>query len=217
MTGKIQKHLWADLASAPASPGVYAWYYSPLITDYDLDAAIFDIQTKRDESRTEAEFSAKTLLEDRIFKQFREEPYKAVVQGPLKPTYSGSLEHAFEVSPGLISRVVDDPERLRSLRDILDLSAPMFASPLYIGMSINLRTRLSRHKSLIEKYRVSSLNEIPPKNGSDAGFAWQIAKRQMPPDRLFVFTCAIGNNDEDTAIDIENVLNRLYYPILGRN
>lgn len=217
MTSEIRKHLWADLANAPAAPGVYAWYYSPQITDYDLDAAIANIKSQREEDRAEAERSAKALLDERIFKQFREEPYRAVVEGPLKPTYSGPLEHAFEVSPGLVSRLVDEPERLRSLRDILDRSAPMFASPLYIGMSVNLRTRLGKHKSLIEKFRVARLNETPPQRNSDAGFAWQIAKRQMPPDRLFVFTCVIGSDDENTAIDIENVLNRLYYPILGRN
>lgn len=217
MTGEIQKHLWADIASAPTAPGVYAWYYSPQITDYDLEAAIADIRAKREDHRADAECTARTLLDERIFKQFREEPYKAVVEGPLKPTYSGSLEHAFEVSAGLISRLVQDPERLRSLRNILDQSAPMFASPLYIGMSFNLRERLSRHKSLIEKYRVARLNETRPQRNSDAGFAWQIAKRQVPPDRLFVFTCVISVDDEDTAIDIEHVLNRLYYPILGRN
>jgi hypothetical protein len=217
MTSEIQKHLWADLIGAPSAPGVYAWYYSPQITDYDLDAAIGDIQAKRDEDRASAERVAKTLLDERIFKQFREEPYRAVVEGPLKPSYSGALEHDFEVSPSLVSRLVDDPERLRSLRDILDRSAPIFASPLYIGMSVNLRTRLGKHKSLIEKYRVARLNETPPQRNSDAGFAWQIAKRQVPPDRLFVFTCVIGSDDENTAIDIENVLNRLYYPILGRN
>lgn len=215
--GEIEKYLWADLANAPAEPGVYAWYYSPQITDYDLDAAISSIKSKKAEDRTEAERSAETLLDERIFKHFREEPYRAVIDGPLKATYSGPLEHTFEISSGLVSRLVDDPERLRSLRNILDRSAPIFASPLYIGMSVNLRARLGKHKSLIEKYRLAHRKETLPQRNSEAGFAWQIAKRQVPPDRLVVFTCIIGNGDENAAVDIENVLNRLYYPILGRN
>lgn len=217
MTGVIQKHLWADLTSAPTAPGIYAWYYSPQITDYDLENAIKGLTEKSKVSRAEAERSAKTLLDERIFKQFREEPYRAVVEGPLKPTYNGVLEQTSEVSAGLVSRLVEDPERLRFLRDILNQSAPMFASPLYIGMSVNLRVRLGRHKSLIEKYRGTVARETIGQRSSDAGFAWQVAKRQIPPDRLFVFTCIIGSEDENTAIDIENVLNRLYYPILGRN
>ncbi|MDH7640248.1 hypothetical protein [Sphingomonas oryzagri] len=217
MAGEIQKHLWADLANAPAAPGIYAWYYSPQITDFDLDRAIENIESIRGTDRGEAERAARTLLDDRIFRQFREEPYQAVVEGPLKPAYRGALDHAFEISSGLVSRVVDHPERLRSLRNILNRSAPMFASPLYIGMSVDLRSRLATHKSLIERYRVARLKERPSARNSDAGFAWQIAKRQISPDRLMVFTCVTGDDDESTAVDIENVLNRLYYPILGRN
>lgn len=217
MTDGIQKHLWLDLASAPASAGIYAWYYQPAITDFDLNKAIATIAALRDTNRAGAEMAAREMLHDRLFRYFREDSYQAVVEGPLKPTYRGALEHTFEVSSGLISRIVDQPERLRSIRDILKGSAPIFASPLYIGMSSNLRTRLSTHKTLIEKYRLMRLKEVQQPRESDAGFAWQVAKREISPDRLFVYTCQTDSDDEDLAVDVENILNRLYYPILGRN
>lgn len=215
MSGAIQKHLWAEIVSAPALPGVYAWYYSPEITDYDLEQTIAQLKACRDIDRPAAEELVRTTLDRRVFKHFREEPYRALIQGPLKPTYTGTLEHTFQVSGGLVQRIVDDPDRLRTIRNVLDMSAPMFASPLYMGMAGELRSRLATHKALIERYRLHRQGEEPVRN-SDAGFAWQVAKRKIPPDRLIVFTCTTAADDK-TAVDIENILNRIYYPILGKN
>jgi hypothetical protein len=217
MAGDIKKLVWADLATAPSASGIYAWYCRPQITDFDLNTTIKEIEAASSHDRGAAERVARSMLDDRVFKPFREEPYRAAIEGPLKASYSGSLEHEFDVSSGLISRVVDEPERLRVIREVLEQSAPMFASPLYIGMSINLRDRLATHKRLIERYRQARLKEVPELRNSDAGFAWQVAKREISPDRLFVFTCEIGDGDPSSATDIENILNRLYYPILGRN
>ena len=216
MSGAIQKHLWADIVNAPALPGVYAWYYSPEITDYDLEQTIAQLKASRDVDRPAAEELVRTTLDSRIFKHFREDPYQALIEGPLKPTYTGTLEHTFRVSGGLVQRIVDDPDRLRTIRNVLDMSAPMFASPLYMGMAGELRSRLATHKALIEKYRRLHRQGEEPVRNSDAGFAWQVAKRRIPPDRLIVFTCTTAADDK-TAVDIENILNRIYYPILGRN
>ena len=216
MSSSIKKHLWADIVNAPALPGVYAWYYSPEITDYDLEQTIAQLKACRDIDRPAAQALVRTTLDNRIFKHFREDPYQARIEGPLKPTYTGTLEHTFEVSSGLVQRIVEDPDRLRTIRDVLDMSAPMFASPLYMGMAGELRTRLATHKALIERYRRLHRQGDEPARNSDAGFAWQVAKRRIPPDRLIVFTCTTAADDK-TAVDIENILNRIYYPILGRN
>jgi hypothetical protein len=214
MASEIQKHLWADLANAPDEPGVYAWYYSPEITDFDLERTIEGVRTSSD--KAEAERMIRSMLDERLFHYFREEPYTAALSGPLKPAYVGSLEHDSVASGSLVSRLAADPERLRTIRNVLALSAPMFASPLYIGMATILKSRLAKHKELIERFR-----SVVPRDGqiarnSDAGFAWQVAKRKIPPERLFVFTCSTSS-DDGTAVDIENILNRICYPILGRN
>ena len=214
MASEIQKHLWADLANAPDGPGVYAWYYSPEITDFDLDRTIEEARHAPD--RTEAERVIRAMLDGRLFHYFREEPYSAAISGSLKPTYVGSLEHDIAASASLVSRLAADPDRLRTIRDVLALSAPMFASPLYIGMATVLRGRLARHKELIERFRSMVPRDGQVSRSSDAGFAWQVAKRKIPPERLFVFTCST-ESDDGTAVDIENILNRICYPILGRN
>lgn len=214
MASEIQKHLWADLANAPDGPGVYAWYYSPEITDFDLNRTIEEARSAPD--RAEAERVIRAMLDGRLFHYFREEPYAAAISGPLKPTYVGSLEHDTAASASLVSRLAADPDRLRAIRDVLALSAPMFASPLYIGMATILRSRLARHKELIERFRSMVPRDGQVSRSSDAGFAWQVAKRKIPPERLFVFTCST-ESDDGTAVDIENILNRICYPILGRN
>ncbi|WP_375590103.1 hypothetical protein ABWH89_04375 [Hoeflea alexandrii] len=214
MANEIQKHLWADIGNAPQACGVYAWYYSPEITEFDLERTIETVRAASDS--TEAEQAIRTTLDGRMFRYFREEPYAASVSGPLKPTYTGSLRHEPTASSSLVKRLLDQPERLRTIRDVLALSAPMFASPLYIGMATVLRTRLAQHKRLIESFRTSEPRDGEVSRGRDAGFAWQIAQRKIPPERLFVFTC-LTPSDSDTAVDIENILNRICYPILGRN
>jgi hypothetical protein len=214
MAGGIEKHLWAEIGDAPETSGVYAWYYSPEVTDFDLNRTIADVQAASD--RFEAEGLIRAMLDERIFRFFREEPYNAELSGALKPSFSGALEHHAPVSHSLASRLAADPERLRTIRSVLTLSAPMFASPLYIGMATVLRTRLARHKELIEKFRSAVPRDGQTSRSSDAGFAWQVAKRKIPPERLFVFTCSIAG-DDGTAVDVENILNRICYPILGRN
>lgn len=214
---EVQKHLWADLSSAPLAPGVYAWYYNPLISDFDLTQVVAGVRSLRDTDRGAAERMVRETLDERLFSFMREEPYSARIGGALKPAYEGELHHAFRMSPDLIGRIVDDPERLQDIRRVLALSAPHFASPLYMGMSNNLRGRLAQHRRLIEKYRASLKDEPSALRDTDAGFAWQVAKRRIPLDRLTVFTCTVGNDDASIATDVENILNRLFYPVLGRN
>jgi hypothetical protein len=175
------------------------------------------VRSLRDFDRGAAERKVRESLDDRLFSFMREEPYRAQIGGALKPGYEGELHHTFKMSSDLIQRIVDDPERLRDIRRVLALSAPHFASPLYMGMSDNLRVRLAQHRRLIEKYRASLKDEPSASRDSDAGFAWQVAKRRIPLDRLMVFTCTIGNDDASIATDVENILNRLFYPVLGRN
>ena len=85
-------------------------------------------------------------------------------------------------------------------------------------MSLNLKDRLLTHKKLIEKYREESPSPI---NLDDAlikekNFAMRVNNRKLAPTRLFVVTKTI-KGDEKQYVDVENILNRIYYPILGRN
>ena len=197
--------------------GVYAWYYSPEITAFDLERVMSQVdELLASAGSAAAKEAVRLFLEKSIFQYFREQPYDAQLRGPLKPRYDGTIEHVPVLSESMLDRIVEDPRRLATIRAIMESSAPDFASPIYIGMSDCLRTRLKQHKSLIEK-----LGELPqpdPKSDlqRDHSFAREVRSRQIPPTRLFVMTKVISDQP-GTYIDIENILNRIHYPLLGRN
>ena len=216
----IRKLSWSELGQAPVGPGVYAWYYEPQITQYDLDQAIRAITDKMAEAdRNAAETVIHRLFNDNVLKYFQQDPYDVTLSGPLKPRHTGTVVHDQRISPGLVQRILEEPGRLAGLSDFLTGSAPYFASPVYIGMSESLRTRLSTHRSLIEKYRNQELRHgvVDDASGNeDAGFARRVVTRRIPPDNLFVMVLETSSVN-GLHIDLENLLNRIYYPILGRN
>ena len=208
---------WHEIGDVPAAPGVYAWYYTPEITGFDLDQITAHIATLKDRDDTSAAKDAlRAFLDEAVFRYFREQPYSAQLRGALKPRYEGQIEHRPTLSESLLERIIEEPARLATIRSVLEASTPDFASPIYIGMSERLRTRLSRHKSLIEKY-----GELPGPGSSeeeqrDHSFAKEVRARSIPPSRLFVVATVISG-PPGTYVDIENILNRIHYPLLGRN
>jgi hypothetical protein len=214
----IQRFSWAELANVASKPGVYAWYYSPQITRFDLTKIIEEVQVlmsadKADDARLKIE----QFLDIHLFRYFKEAPFLAKISGPLKPSYEGELEHNVLVSDSLVARLQERPERLHLIAEVIEFSAPYFASPIYIGFSDNLQVRIGQHRALIERFRrgTSGWHE-GDSNRRDAGFANQVVKRGLPPERLFVVTCLV-ESAENIHTDVENILNRIYYPILGRN
>lgn len=208
---------WHEIGDIPAQPGVYAWYYTPEITAFDLERVMADILShKASGSRDAAKEAVRMFLDDNIFSYFREKPYFAHLRGALKPRYDGTIEHKPTLSESLIDRIVDEPMRLSTIREVLEGSAPHFASPIYIGMSEKLRIRLRRHKSLIEKYGELPNLDASEEDQRDQSFAREVRSRNIPPTRLFVVVKVI-TGAPGSYVDIENILNRIHYPLLGRN
>ncbi|MER9700761.1 hypothetical protein [Mesorhizobium sp. M0146] len=116
----------------------------------------------------------------------------------------------------MLDRIVEEPARLATIRQVLEASAPHFASPIYIGMSEKLRLRLKRHKALIEKYGELPDIALSEEEQRDQSFAREVRARNIPPSRLFVVATVISG-PPGTYVDIENILNRIHYPLLGRN
>lgn len=218
---------WTQISNIPKKPGVYAWYYSPEITDYDLRIIIQSLSNMNsNDDKDEASELVTEFLYKNIFRIFQEEPYQATVKGSLKPEYKGYLEHNPHLSESLVSRIIDEPERLQTIKDVLESSTPNFSSPIYIGMSEKLGNRLKQHKKLIENYytepskteskNIKFIKKDIPNLQKDQSFAAEVCKRKMIPSRLFV----VVNILEDIGnryVDIENILNRIHYPLLGKN
>ncbi len=213
---------WTELGEVPEKAGVYAWYYSPEITDFDLEQINSELMVcRKTDDTNKASQIVEDFLHNNLFRYFQEEPYQASLRGPLKPRYEGYFEHTPELSEELVRRIVEEPERLFTIKNVLEKSAPYFASPIYIGMSENLSQRIKTHKKLIEKYCSSASisgdrSSKEDKGERDRSFAMRISKLSIPPTRLFVVIHPYENLGK-RYVDIENILNRIHYPLLGRN
>jgi hypothetical protein len=211
---------WSQLGNIPEKPGIYAWYYSPKISKCDIDRFIETVNKLNGEGAVaEAQRIVRAFLEKQLFRFFKEDPFFAQITGALKPSYEGELRHQTTISEGLIKRLSERPDRIQSIRSVLELTTPNFASPIYIGMSDGLRSRIAGHKALIERFRKhfsASESTDGVEEDGDAGFARRVAQRGIPPELLFVTTCVV-EGENGIHVDLENILNRIYYPILGRN
>jgi hypothetical protein len=208
---------WQLIDDAPSAPGLYSWYYRLSLPRHDVEQLIREVKSG---SRERAKELVAAFFRTFVFRPLEEEPYDAVIEGKLKPKYSGKLSYVANVSGDLIDRVVEDVERIRAIADVLDASVPHFASPIYIGMSSNLRNRLSRHKALIERFvaarRVSADYVGDGDEEADLSFAKDVARRGLVPGRLVVFVAPTQAGGDEYK-DVENLLNRINFPLCGRN
>lgn len=224
----MNQYTWSEIKEIPNKPGIYAWYYNPELTEFDIDKTIINLKESKGNINDSALYKiVKDFLEEYIFKYFLEDPYNVLLKGALKPEYNGQIEHVSNISDSLINRIINEPEKLRTIKNVIENSAPFFASPIYIGMSESLNRRLVKHKRLIEQYldkkskninyfRDHILSDNSNKEYRDKGFAFQICKRNIVPTKLFVMVKIIDDSTE-SYLDIENILNRIHYPLLGRN
>jgi hypothetical protein len=208
---------WSEIGKAPDLPGIYAWYFHPELTDHDINFLINKIK----ENPSNAAKEIRSFFTERLFKYFMQKPYEVELTGQLKPRYSGTVEHVQEISESLIKRIKENPEKLFSIRNILQQSAPMFASPLYVGMSVSIRQRVLQHSNFIKKYKESFNNPLlrvfdDEVLSEEKSFAQRVVERGIPSSRLFLVYQTTGT-DLDIQVDVENIINRIYYPTLGRN
>lgn len=193
--------------------GVYAWYYDLSLGIKDIENLIFAISNSS--CHAESYNLIEVFLKKRIFSFFQEEPYKAQIEGKLMPSFQGVLEHVDICSSSLIEKILINPQVLYEVKKNIDLLNSEFMSPIYIGMSKNLFTRISKHKSLIESFKSEPRN-ILDSIDRDENFAARVVSRGMIETKLRV---SISYVESDFGIQsiMENLLNRINYPVLGRN
>lgn len=212
-----------EIANAPDVPGVYSWYYRIELTDRDIAVCIAEVETATDESSREAVI--RSFLDRRLFRYYKDEPYSVELSGALKPRYAGLVEHIAEISQSLCKRVAEEPKRLHDIKAALIHTVPMFASPIYIGVAKRLRGRLMQHVRLIEALQqlkasamgtgfiLGSANE---EEENDHKFAYEVTMlRDFATSNLVVNTLEL-NIDDAIRYDLENILNRINYPLCGR-
>lgn len=214
MMHDVPTYTWPNLQDAPETAGVYAWYVRLFLGDADLTAFEKEV-TDASASGRSATTVVETMLERHFFHPFQENPYAVKLSGALKPRYSGALAHEPTKSEDLVLRLSENPERLRPIARVLGGAAPFFTAPLYIGMASNLRQRLLKHKKLITQFSDSPGSVLSEEGMS--GFARQVVARGFNRTHLFVACIPIDDIESDEQVDLENILNRINFPIFGRN
>lgn len=207
---------YTEISVAPETSGVYAWYSSLKIGAQDLKDFERNVVDKRS-NRSEAAGYIEEALNNLVFKKYREDDYQIILQGALKPKYEGEAKHMPRASSSLVDRLIEEPARINIIAEAISTAAPYFTAPLYIGMARNLRERLTRHKQLIESLydSIRSRDGLDIKDG-DAGFARQVVARGFDPMSLFVHVQEIDVKTNE-QVDVESILNRINFPIFGRN
>lgn len=212
----VHRYGWRELSTAPDESGVYAWYAKLLISSADLNDFKDNVYRLNADGEDPRAYVTESL-ERLIFRRYHEDNYQVTVSGPLKPRYVGEAAHQTSLSQSLVERLCLDPTRLGIIAETLSVAAPAFTAPLYIGMATSLRERLMKHKTLIEKLRdAKSRKATDEMIDGDAGFARQVVARQFDPTNLFVHVRLVKSISNE-HVDIENVLNRINFPIFGRN
>lgn len=206
------KLYWNDISETnkiiPKGNGVYAWYYSPRISDHDINR-LYENGIKL----TEHDISL--FLNKFVFNFFSEEAYAVELTGKLKPRYKGSIEHVEQCSKSLVKKIVSKQVSLEDIQQILTEFSEPFLSPIYIGMAENLAKRINQHKKIISNYRDgTSING--KSEDRDSNFAERVVSKNYINSNLFVLIKEL-NCDRKLETVAENIMNRINYPILGRN
>lgn len=213
---KPREHfLWHEMYNVPAATGIYAWYMSPRVPKADLKSA------------HTADIAIRQIAEKLRFPETQ-----ISLDGHLSLALSGQLAHehigSLKDFPSTLSQVIESGVGRDFLGSILHQVTPMFCSPLYIGVSSNLSRRIQQHRQFIESF--SAQREYVPGpiiDGEaaaerDYSFGKEVARRRIDPNTLSVCVITIECTASDEAAarqaveGVETLLNRMFFPILGR-
>lgn len=205
---------FGEVPDADPKPGLYAWYLR--------------IKPGRSNIKSPENFS-KALK--RITEQLHYPTLSMQLQGHLSLNIKGDLRHIWyghEENPfsDQLQEILNGPDERQILGDILELTVPLLTGPLYIGVSKDLQTRLQRHSQLIQDFQEDTipfpLIDSEESLENDKNFAQRIVERKIDPNHLAVCVVYVSHphlSSEKIRQAVENaetLLNRIFYPILGR-
>jgi len=225
---EVERRSFRDIEGAPDVPGIYSWYYEISFSRRDVEQLTIILGENDDSLRRQS--VARQFLNRNLLDYFREVPYDVSITGKLKPTYRGQAAHDQSLSDSIVEKLSLAPERFSALNKFLMQAVPIFCTPLYIGVARkSLRNRLTTHKRLMLRYRESrqsegrstttiSEGEVGTSLQKDHSFAKEVAfDRGLPLPYLCAYILPLSSGDEEDALIAENILNRINFPIYGRN
>lgn len=203
---------FGEVPDADPKPGLYAWY----------------LRIQPGKSNLESSENFLKALK-RITEQLRYPDLSMQLRGHLNLHLKGDLKHIWygheeNQFSNQFQSILEQPEEREILADILALTVPLLTGPLYIGVSKNLSRRLRQHTRLIQEGYHERLSPVDSKESleNDRNFAERIRQRKIDPNHLVVSLVYVSHPDispsgiRKTIENAETLLNRTFYPILGR-
>jgi hypothetical protein len=69
---------WENIVDIPEKPGIYAWYFSPDLTNYDIEKLINDLRGETKDGQARRELVIK-FLNKNIFSYYSNLPYMVII------------------------------------------------------------------------------------------------------------------------------------------
>lgn len=203
---------FGEVPDADPKPGLYAWY----------------LRIKPGKSNLESPENFSKALK-RITEQLCYPDLSMQLRGHLNLHLKGDLKHIWygheeNQFSDHFQKILELPEGREILGEILESTVPLLTGPLYIGVSKNLRCRLQQHTRLIQEGYHNQFSPVDSKESleNDRNFAERVRQRKIDPNHLVVSLVYVSHPDicprviRKTIEIAETLLNRTFYPILGR-
>ena len=201
-----------------AKPGLYAWYLR-------IRVGRSNIESPQNFSKVLKKFTEQ--IQHPTLAMQVDGHFNLNMKGKLKHIWYGHNEYPFTEN---FQEMLNHPEERKLISNILDLAVPLLSGPLYIGVSKNLQKRLQTHTRLIEKYSKEQQEDNTPEVSvdspdslkNDKDFAERIVEREIDPNHLIVGVTYVHHPNlppdriRKTVEATETLLNRIFYPILGK-
>ena len=220
MNSEILNELFSfeRIPDVKAKPGLYAWYLRIRVGRSNIESP---------QNFSEALKKITEQIRHPTLAMQLDGHFNLNMKGKLKHTWYGHNEHPFTEN---FQEMLNHPEERKLISNILDLAVPLLSGPLYIGVSKNLQQRLQTHTRLIEKYSKEQQGDNTPEVSvdstdslqNDKDFAERIVEREIDPNHLIVGVTYIYHPNlppdriRKTVETTETLLNRIFYPILGK-
>ena len=205
---------FGEVPDADPKPGLYAWYLR-------IKPGKSNLESPENFSKALKRITEELCYPD-LSMQLRGH-LNLHLKGDLKHIWYGHEENRFSDQ---FQKILELPEEREILGEILESTVPLLTGPLYIGVSKNLQLRLEQHVQLIQGYQEDTIQyasiDSEESLENDKNFAQRIIERQIDPNHLMVGIVYLSHPQFSGAKirkaigAAEILLNRMFYPILGR-
>lgn len=220
-----------DVDTAVEAPGLYAWYATLTFGPTDWQAALDAAGTDQGMAAFGQLLGLQTsrLVPPRL-RVGAVGHLWARWSGPLEEGGSGEIRKAIGRThqspaggPAALQRVMQRADLRQATAEVLATCAPQIAAPIYIGVTINLRERLTTHlNTLRDATEAIAANGGTPTAELRKSFGGRAASAGFDEDSLSVAVFPVATTPPDVddrrtvAEAAEFLLNRWCRPILGR-